>query len=87
MKKWFVGVAVVCLIALSVGFNAPTTRGSRLFSGRGTSGAQKVGEGVISPPIPRAAVVYGGFFQLVVDLQKQASQLEREGAKSDSVRG
>jgi hypothetical protein len=87
MKKWFVGEALVCLLALSVGFNITTTRGSRLSPGQVTSGAQKVGEGVISSPKPRAAVVYGGFFQLVVDLQKHASELESDGANSDSVRG
>lgn len=74
-KKWIVGLSAIVLLAASVGFSITTPRAQRVVPGEG-------------PDLkPRTAAVYSAFFQMVVDLENQASELESEGAKGESLRG
>ena len=73
-KKWIVTLCAVVLLAASVGFSITKPRAPR--------GAPDEG----STPKPRPAVVYSAFFQMVVDLEKQALELESEGEKGQTLR-
>lgn len=73
-KKWIVSLSAIVLLAVSVGFSIKTPRAQEGVPGAG-------------PDLkPRIAVVYSAFFHMVVDLEKQASELESEGAKGESLR-
>ena len=73
-KKWIVSLSAVVLLGASVGFSITTPRTQRVTPGEGAT------------PKPRTAVVYSAFFQMVVDLEKQALELESEGAKGETLR-
>jgi hypothetical protein len=74
-KKWIVSLSAVVLLAASIGFSITTPRANRVVPGE-------------EPNLkPRTAVVYSAFFHMVVDLENQALELEKEGAKGDTLRG
>jgi len=73
-KKLIVSLSAVVLLAASVGFSITTSRAQRVVPGE-------------EPDLkPRTAVVYSAFFHMVVDLEKQALDLESEGAKGETLR-
>ncbi len=73
-NKWIVSLSSVVLLAASVGFTITTPRAQEAVPGEG-------------PDLkPRIAVVYSAFFQMVVDLENQALELESEGAKGETLR-
>jgi len=72
-KKWIVSLFAVVLLAASIGFSITIPRAQRVVPGE-------------EPDLKRTAAVYSAFFDLVVDLENQASELESEGAKGESLR-
>jgi hypothetical protein len=73
-KKWIVSLSAVVLLAASIGFSITIPR------------AQRVVPGEESDLKPRTAAVYSALFHMVVDLEKQALELESEGAKGETLR-
>lgn len=74
-NKWIVSLSSVVVLAASVGFTITAPRAQEVVPGEGPD------------PKPRIAVVYSAFFQMIVDLENQALELESEGAKGETLRG
>ena len=70
MKKLIVSLSSVVLLAASIGFSITTPRAQKAPGDRQ----------------PRTAVVYCAFFDMVVDLENQALELESEGVKGETRR-
>jgi hypothetical protein len=74
-RSWSVSLFVSVLLAVIVGFSTTAPR------------IQKAASRDSSTPVNRPAVLYGAFFELVVELQKQAAELELSGERGESLRG
>jgi hypothetical protein len=74
-RPWSVTLFLSVLLAMIVGFSTTAPR------------IQKAASQDSSNPVNRPAVLYGAFFDLVVELQKQAAELELSGERGESLRG
>jgi hypothetical protein len=75
-RQWIIGLFTLTLLAVTVGFSISSAR-------------DKESSSPVSPvPASESLDVhrYSAFFHFIVDLQKQASALEGEGKKGDSLR-
>ena len=74
-RPWSVTLFLSVLLAMIVGFSTTAPR------------VQKASSQDSSTRVNRPAVLYGAFFDLVVELQKQAAELELSGESGESLRG